>query len=414
MKSRVALGTVLIAAAMLAACDSVPLLAPRESTISVTAQTLSLAPGGTTTITALVMESGGNAVHDGTRVSFSATLGRVEPAEVETRGGTATTTFVAGATSGTAQVRAMSGAATASGTTGEGTTATAGNVVQIAIGGAATTAVTVSASPSRVGPSGGTVTIVGSALDAAGNRLVGVPISFSADVGRLSASSALSDSAGEARVTLTTDRQAVVTARSGAQNATVTVTVATAATVALQAAPAAPLVNAPVTLTLTPTGSPRVIVNWGDGSTEDLGVVAATRTATHVYLSPGAYTVTATATADGESFSTAVPVVVSAAPAVGVTVAASSSTAVECTPITFTATLTGDATASVSRYTWTIDSNTAAESETVITTGNQLSRAWPTFGRKTISVTATTTDGRTGNGQTQVVITAPATPGRGC
>ncbi len=404
MKSRVALGTVLIAAAMLAACDKVPLLAPRESSISVTSQSLSLPPGGTTTVTALVMESGGNAVHDGTRVSFSATLGRVEPAEVETRGGTATTTFVAGSTSGTAQVRAMSGAATASGGTGENQTA--GNIVQIAIGGAATTAVTVSASPSRVPPSGGTVTIVGSALDAAGNRLVGVPISFSADVGRLSASSALTDGSGEARVTLTTDRQAVVTARSGGQNATVTVTVATAATVGLLVAPAAPQVNSPVTLTVTPVAntSPRVIVNWGDGSTEDLGVVPAVRTAAHIYRSAGAFTITATASADGETFTTSVAVLVASQPAFGITVAATPASPNQCDAVSLTATTTGDTTASIREYRWTIESSAPSENETVTTSGNVLVRVWQYSGRKTISVTATTTDGRTGNGQTQVAV----------
>jgi hypothetical protein len=115
MKSRVASGIVLLAALVAAACDKVPLLAPQESTISVSAQAVSLPPGGSTTITAMVMESSGTAVHDGTRVTFTATLGRVEPAEVETRGGTASTTFIAGATSGTAQIRATSGGAAGSG-----------------------------------------------------------------------------------------------------------------------------------------------------------------------------------------------------------------------------------------------------------------------------------------------------------
>jgi hypothetical protein len=325
---------------MLAACDGVPLLAPRESTISVTSQALSLPPGGTTTITALVMESGGNAVHDGTRVSFSATLGRVEPAEVETRGGTATTTFVAGSASGTAQVRAMSGAATASGTTGEGATATAGNVVQIAIGGAAATAVAVSATPSRVGPSGGTVTIIGSALDGSGNRLTGVPISFSTTAGTLSASSALSDSAGEARVTLNTNREATVTARAGAQSATVVVAVATAGTVTLATSPAAPVSGSPVTLTVTPAAgtSPRVVVNWGDGSAEDLGIVAAVRSVTHTYPRAGSYTITTQATADGETFANAISISVGSA-AAGLTLSDPSPASPSVgTPVVFTVT----------------------------------------------------------------------------
>jgi len=314
MKSRVAFATALVVALIATACDKVPLLAPRESTISVSAGARSLAPGGSTTVTATVIESAGTAVHDGTLVRFTTNLGRVDPAEVETRGGTATTTFLAGDASGTAQIRAMSGSA-GSGNSGEGSTGT--NVVEILVGGAAAAAMSVNATPSRVGPSGGTVTIIGAALDAAGNRLTGVPISFSTTAGTLSASSALSDGSGEARVTLTTNREATVTARAGNQSATVVVTVATPGTVALATTPANPVSGTPVTLTITPaTGTtPRVIVNWGDGSTEDLGIVAAARSATHVYRSAGAYTITAQATADGENFTNAISVSIGSAAA---------------------------------------------------------------------------------------------------
>jgi hypothetical protein len=252
---------------------------------------------------------------------------------------------------------------------------------------------------------------VGSALDAAGNRLVGVPISFSADVGRLSASSALTDGAGEARVTLTTDRQAVVTARSGGQNATVTVTVSTAATVGLQVAPAAPLVNSPVTLTVTPVSgtSPRVVVNWGDGTTEDLGVVPAVRTAAHVYRSAGTFTITATASADGETFTTSAAVLVTPQPAFGIRITVSPATPNQCDVVTLTAETTGDTTVSIREYRWTIESSSPSENETVTTSGPVLVRVWQYSGRKTISVTATTTDGRTGNGQTQVAVREVAT-----
>src|SRR5688572_28326859 len=128
MLSRFSIAVVVLVAAAATACEKVPLLAPTASTISISAQSRSLAPGGTTEITAAVVESGGTPVQNGTLVRFSASLGRVDPAEVETRGGIATTTFIAGATSGTAQVRATSGAASG----GDGTTAA--NLVEIAIG----------------------------------------------------------------------------------------------------------------------------------------------------------------------------------------------------------------------------------------------------------------------------------------
>ena len=41
--------------------------------------------------------------------------------------------------------------------------------------------------------------------------------------------------------------------------------------------PASPLTGSPVTLTVTPAAgtSPRVVMDWGDGTTTDLGVVTA-------------------------------------------------------------------------------------------------------------------------------------------
>ncbi len=483
----------LLLVAAVAGCQKVPLLGPTGSTISVSAASTVLAPGGSTQISATVVESGGTPVHDGTLVRFSATLGRLDPPEVETRGGTATTTFIAGTESGTAQVRATSGAATG----GEGEADA--NVVCIMVGGAAATVVTVSASPSRVGPTGGTVTVVASAVDAAGNRLVGIPITFSTSVGSLSTSSAVTDANGEARVSLTTDREAVVTARVGDKSGTVTVTVATAGTVGLATAPATPLSGQPVTLTVTPAQgtSPRVVVNWGDGTTQDLGIVAAAQAVTHVYQRAGGYTITATSTADGASFTTATSVTVGSAagltlsepnptsPAVGqpvvftvtpregtsprvvidwgdgsstdlgtvtaartaahaystsgtfiVTATAtaagdsfSTSRAVVVGSRTFSVTISSDTGASADRcqdvtftatvapssetivsYRWSITSGVSGEGETVTTTDNELTRNFEE-GSKTISVTATNDEGRTGAATMSMTIrTTPTTP----
>jgi hypothetical protein len=467
-----------------AACEKVPLLAPSASTISIAAQSRTLAPGGRTEVTATVVESGGTPVHNGTLVRFTASLGRVEPAEVETRGGVATTTFIAGDASGTAQIRASSGAASG------GESATPTNMVEIQIGGAAATAVSVTASPTRVGPSGGTVTIIASALDASGNRLPGVPITFSTNAGNLSSSSAIADSAGEARVSLTTNREATVTARAGAQTATATVTVATAGTVTLGSiTPASPLSGQTITLPVTPAAgtAPRVVVSWGDGTTSDLGVIAAASSATHVYQRAGSYSITATATADGETFTTSTsvsvgsgagltldgptptnptvgsavsftvkaaagttprvvidwgdgestdlgtvsgdrsvvhaydeagtyivtatataagdtfvtskPVSVSARAPLSVSVGPSGARS-SCSPVTFTASVT-PSTVSIDSYRWSIASNVSSENDTVEQTSNQLSRTFAA-GAKTVTVTATSSDGRTGTGQTNI------------
>jgi hypothetical protein len=58
-----------------------------------------------------------------------------------------------------------------------------------------------------------------------------------------------------------------------------------------------------VSLTVTlniPTGhpAPRVTVDWGDGTREDIGIVPTVRTVTHAYADAGAYTITASATTD--------------------------------------------------------------------------------------------------------------------
>ena len=72
---------------------------------------------GVTEISAYVIEQAGTAVQNGTSVRFTTSLGRVDPVEVETHNGMATTTFFAGDVSGVAEVRATSGNAGAGTTT---------------------------------------------------------------------------------------------------------------------------------------------------------------------------------------------------------------------------------------------------------------------------------------------------------
>lgn len=478
MSIRFRLGSLVALATLITAgCEQVPLVAPSASTISVSAPTSTLAIGASTEVTAMVTESSGTPVHNGTLVRFTATLGRVEPVEVETRGGVATTTFIAGNASGIAEIRATSGGATG----GEGTPPA--NVVSIRVGAAAAGSVVLTAAPSRVPPSGGTVTLTSSALDASGNRLVGVPITFSTDAGTLSSTAAVTDANGEARVSLTTNREAKVTAQAGDKTSpvfTVGVNIATSLTLAIT--PTTPLAGTPVTLNIRPgTGTAaRVVINWGDGRSDDLGVVAAERNITHVYQASGSYTVTATATGDGDTFTTSATVTVLSAAAVTVsdpapanpqpgtavvltitptagttprvvvawgdgteedlgvvtgprsvthsyqvagnylltvnstsggdtfsvtkvvivrspvvvTVAASKADPDRCEAVTFTATPSE----AISFYRWTVDGQAVSESS------NTLTRSFTTAGTKIVAVTATTSDGRTGIGQAQVIV----------
>ncbi len=104
-----ATGMGLLAALVAESCNSVPLFAPTESTITLTASRLGPAGNGDTELVATVIEQSGTPVHDGTVVTFTTTLGTIEPREAETNGGTATAVLRAGTQSGTATVSAFSG-----------------------------------------------------------------------------------------------------------------------------------------------------------------------------------------------------------------------------------------------------------------------------------------------------------------
>src|ERR687892_760458 len=141
-------GILIVLAVLAAACDKAQLLAPTKSTITLSAPTRVLPSNGSTPLTATVMEQAGTPVQNGTTVRFTTSLGRVDPVEVQTTNGLAITTFFAGPNSGIAEIRAISGAATG----GEGDL----NKLEITVGAAAVNTVSVRASPSSVGPNGGT------------------------------------------------------------------------------------------------------------------------------------------------------------------------------------------------------------------------------------------------------------------
>src|SRR5712692_2957963 len=164
-------GLLLLGSLVAIGCEKVPLLAPTGSTITLTAATTALPLGGTTTLIAQVIAASGQPPHEGTLVTFTTTLGTVQPAQVETDiNGRVIVQFNAGNSSGTATISASSGGAGATTTTTNGTTTTtAANVVKIAIGAAAVGGVSVSANPPTVPASGGSSTITATISDAAGN-----------------------------------------------------------------------------------------------------------------------------------------------------------------------------------------------------------------------------------------------------
>jgi hypothetical protein len=428
--ARLLAAAVVVASACSTACDKATLVGPINSMISLSATSLVVPPGGTTTLTATVLENSGQPVPNGTTVRFTTSLGRVEPIEAQTTNGVATAVFVAGADSGTAEIRAISGLATPPGTnTGStpGTTTpppanggqappaatpttstTAGNVVRILVGAAGAQAITLSATPSTVSAGGSSVEVAAFVVDTNGNRIPNVPVTFATTRGTLNPVVATTDATGIARTTLTASEAATISARVGAQTATLEVRQSAITSFTLGVEPSNPTAGQPVRLTVTPaaaagTSAPaaRVTVNWGDGNTEDIGVVAAARSVTHTYSSPGFYTITATGTSpDGEVFTNALPVTVANQPGVGLRV--DPSTGPLNTVFSFTITPTTGAL--ISNVTINYGDGTS-EDLGPLSTETTRNHPYSSTGPKTATVTQTETNGRVTRASVTVVVT---------
>ena len=382
-----ALVAVLILAG-LAACDKVPLTAPTESTILLFANGSSVPLTGGVDLIATVTEKPGTPVQNGTLVTFTTTLGHVEPPEARTNNGRVTVRLVADGRSGTAKVTALSGGATK----GE---------LEIPIGGAATDNLVLRAEPTSVGGSGGTVQVIATVRDATGNGLVGIPVTFSATAGQISPATVNTDTNGEARASLTTSRASKVTASAGSKTATVDIVYLAAPTIALTVTPSSPLIGqvAVFAITVTPAtdGSPiqSIRIEFGDGSSVDLGNSGTS--VSHVYTSPGTYTVRVTVT-DVTGQQTEQVTVISVSAVVAVSVTGPPSVVVN-NSATFQASVAGGGT--VLQYRWNFGDGTEQT-----TTIPQVTHTFTTLGAKIVSVTVTTSDGGTGTAQTQITVTS--------
>ena len=407
-----------------AGCDRVPLLAPTGSTITVSASARILPTGSTTEITAVVIEESGTPVQNGTTVRFATSLGRVDPVEVQTRNGLAVTTFFAGDTSGVAQVSALSGAASGSGAD------TTTNVVQITIGAAAVDTVTIRASPGSVGPSGGSVELIVTVVEANGRTLEGVLVVFNVDQGTLSANAVRTTREGEARATLTTSQETVVSATAGTKtSSTVTITVRAGPAVSLSCAPVSGTGNCSAVEASTTTNTATVVftiakasgsstlgtasIDFGDNVSQSLGNLAGgDATVTHTYNGPSGdfprpYTASVTAVDINNERATVTTIVTITPPAtpaqLAVTLSASVGTVVPefGQPVTFTATVTpatGGADM-VEKYEWEFGDGRDAE-----TSGNSTTHVYVDNGRKIATVTVTTRDGRTATARAEFII----------
>lgn len=382
-----------VALALAASCHKMPLVAPSGSALTLVASPTVLAVNGQSDITAVVVEGAqsagtgdstgsvlngvGTPVQDGTVVTFTTTLGHIEPAEAETHGGQATARLVADGRSGTATITAFSGGAT--------------NTLDIDIGAAAATHLAVTASPQELPATGGTSTISARVEDQQGNALPGIAVSFSTSKGSLSDTTAVSNDQGIASTTLTTTAEATVTATAGgtatAITGTVTVTLRPQTTVAISG-PASGTVAVPTTFTITP-GANTIItdvdLDYGDGDGTSLGAISSATSASHVFSHAGVYTVTARAF-DSQGGSTSVSTQVAVAPLlVSVIAAPSSDTEPQVGDVVgFTAT-TSPTGALIEQYEWDFGDGSAKQTSQT----NQVVHTYHSSGTKIVTVSLT-------------------------
>jgi hypothetical protein len=409
------------AVALSAACQKVPLLAPAGSTMTLTTAASTLPINGSTDVIAQLIEAGGVPPHEGTRVTFTTSLGRLQPSEADTDvSGRAIVRFIA-TSSGVASITALSG----------GTSIPAANAVRIQIGAAAVGGVSLQANPTTLASAGGTTDLTATVSDTSGNPLPGVPVSFSIDTtattssgaGSFAASVVTTDANGRATTQFTTNRTTTVVASAGVatagggtggaagttvQTAKATINVNSTATITAGAiAPATPSVGQAVTVPLTyaTTGSPitQVTVNWGDGTTSVVrGQPAAV---SHTYTQSGTFGVQITGTdAFGDSASTATSITVTSSKPT-VTITPPTGGVHPGTPATFTiaAAVPTGSTASIASVTisWgdgfsdTVPSNVGSAQHTY---------SVPAGTSVTVTATARDTNGQTGAGSTIVTV----------
>ena len=399
-------------------CDKVPLLAPTGTVITLLSTSNSVSLNSTVDIIATVIENGqsagtgtgtgttssgssgaGTPVQNGTLISFTTTIGRIEPADARTHNGQVTVKLITTGQSGTATVTAYSGGAS--------------STLQLKIGAAAATRVQMSAIPRTLPSSGGTSLITAQISDDGGSPISGLPITFTTDAGTLTTSSVTTDSNGTASTTLTTAATAHVVAlfpgaaggdtgsgsgSTGSANS-VTVTVGAKALAGFSASPTSAPAGTPIVFTVTPASSSNIqggTINYGDGQSDSLGALGSTaQTFQHVYRSIGTFTATVTANdATGGPQTLSQTVIIGA---LSVSLAASPNPVTAGSPTVLTATV--PAGIQVASYTFTFD-----DAPPVTQTGNSVSKVFNTRGNHVVRVDVTAVGGATGQATTNVSV----------
>jgi hypothetical protein len=173
---------------LIPACDSVSPVAPAGTTITLSVNPTRINIDGQASVTAIVRLEDGSPVNPGTEVNFSTSLGRIDPAAAKTNDSGVAETQLSGAGQiGMATVTASTGAAAA--VTAE---------VQI---GSLASSMTLQASPTSIGQSGGDIELLAVVRDDAGQLLENLAVNFGTTGGTLESRGAavLTNEGGEAR-----------------------------------------------------------------------------------------------------------------------------------------------------------------------------------------------------------------------
>ncbi|MGD9905592.1 MAG: PKD domain-containing protein [Vicinamibacterales bacterium] len=394
---------VLLAAVALAsaACDKVPLLAPTNSSIRLVSSVSVLPTNGSTELTAVVIESAGTPVQNGTVVTFTSSLGTVEPREARTSNGQVTVRYLSGSQSGSAKISAFSGG-------------TKSDDLEILVGAAAAGAISVRATPAAVPTTGGTAEVIATVVDTGGNPLRGAPVTFSTTFGQLSQATALTDTTGEARTQLTTNVKATVTARVGggssAPSATVEVDARTApaVTIGVNGTSNFAEVFIPAVITLEPPSGTtanairELVLNLGDGTVRNLGALLVKTTVTHTYTRTGTYTITASAT-DVNNFTATTSIAVTVTEQITIPVTIQPTVSLGSRVVTFNASAVSPnqtVTGPVRIYEWDF-----GDGQSTTTTGLTTSHRYSAGGTYVVRVRVLTTNGYEGFGEIAVTVT---------
>jgi Big-like domain-containing protein/PKD domain-containing protein len=392
--------------------------------VSVTADPTTVpAAGGSSTIGALVVDINGNPL-SGTQVAFTTTAGTLSQNLVNTNGsGVASTVLTTNVTATvTATVGAQGGSSTttppptttppATGGTTPASSGQASGSVIVNVAGSPQLTITAPTTPLSAGVAATfTFVVTPAATNPSPIRNVtvnwgdGTPIQ---DLGAITGSNQVSHTYGSTGSFTITGTVTDSFGTSVPVSTTVIVNPRPQPVVTLTGPTTTPTAGTDTAFTgsVAPAANSgaviqSVVMDYGDGTTQPLGAITGTSIALHhVYVTSGTFTATLTATdSNGGVGKSATSVFVQTATPLAVSLTSSQVSSGGNTTVSFTATVIGLGNAVVVNYHWVFGGSNG----TADTSNNQQSRTYPIgSGPITVSVTITTSDGRTATGSTVI------------